>query len=109
MEYEKSMRITGIYIWGGGITHENCDLWKKEIRIFAEITKIKLTENDYKILEYNSDDLRIYFHAMEVLFKGNDLQKINKLYLLLSTQLYQCDLPITISLNYEKHGEDYIH
>jgi len=103
------MRITGIYAWGKGITHENCDLWKKEIQSFAKTVEFELTENEYGVLEYNSDDLTIYFHAMETVFKGNDLQRINELYLLLSMQLELCNLPITISLNYEKHGEEYIH
>jgi len=101
MRHEKAMTISGIYKWGEGITQENRKKWEEEVSSFANITKLDL-RSPYGVQEHEENDLSIFFHPSETVFKGKNSNRVKELYILFDMHISGSKLPISTSLKWEK-------
>jgi hypothetical protein len=66
------MFIDGIYGWGKGITKENSDHFNDVIKDFCESYEINYTINYYDVVTVKNEDLKIYFHPMQIVIESNN-------------------------------------
>lgn len=71
--------IKGIYGWGKGIKESDKLKFNAYIRSCCDTKDIIITDTFFGVLRHDSDNLSIYFHPMETVISGNDLDKVNEL------------------------------
>jgi hypothetical protein len=72
VQKEIALRIEGLYFWGKGWTWEARDSFHELVRSFAEVHNLPIGKTQFGVYTHESKELYIYFHGMEVVFKGED-------------------------------------
>ena len=105
---EKSMNIVGIYGWGEGISIANDLKFKTVVEKFGEKQGLEITESQFGVKEHKSDELDIYFHPMETVFRG-DKKQVDELFDEFKDRLLSSGLDIKlITVKWEKLNGEYV-
>jgi hypothetical protein len=104
---EKALNIVGLYFWGKGMSSSVSEMFDTVVEEFAK-GRLEIKKTNFGVYNHKSDNLDIYFHPMETVFKG-EKNIVDEEFTKFKIFLEKSNLPLTLlTVKWEKLNGEYI-